>query len=318
MRRAMSRILSAFSAVMLLLLCMASPVLADFRYEELKCELPIVNAVGSYDLKDMQTGEIVDTLYFDGSGAVSLTVDEPGNYEYLLLSRDERINTADYRLTVCVITADRELQISGVTLVRVGTETKVDELRNYEIVIKKIREGNPAEVLAGAGFGLYTEEAFAKINAGGRAEPIVQVTTDKNGLASLGNLQPDVYYLLEEKAPEGYERIEKYMKLEIRENDSRNPIRFEEKDCVLEKDGRTCILELDNAPVREKDNGKHGGSGGHTSDGTDPSMTPTAFYGTSAQTLPQTGQLWWPAALMSALGLLVGAGLYMKRSGQKV
>lgn len=183
------------------------------------------------------------------------------------------------------------LEVGGQAITRLDTETKVDLIRNYKIILKKVRAVSNKVVLSGAKFDLYMGKDVTKAGklASG-AKPILSVQTNSKGTADLGNLQPGVYYLKETKAPAGYVLNSEFLKLEIRQisADVKNDqvIQFKGKNVELEKDGRTATI-----------------------------MQPNTLMPSN---LPQTGQLWWPVAVLGFLGLgMLTASIWLRRKEEQ-
>ena len=96
--------------------------------------------------------------------------------------------------------------------------------------VEKVAEGTVAKKLAGAEFVLYKEETAGETtstsyykwdNATKKVEWVADmknatvVTTDDKGAASFDGLANGTYYLVETKAPAGYNRLEKPYKVEV-------------------------------------------------------------------------------------------------------
>ncbi len=83
----------------------------------------------------------------------------------------------------------------------------VNQYTNTLLDVKIHKKNHDNEVLAGAEFDLYMGEGLInKVGSG---------ITDENGEIHIDNLKPGVYYLKEEKAPNGYELLVKPIKIEI-------------------------------------------------------------------------------------------------------
>ena len=112
-----------------------------------------------------------------------------------------------------------------------STATTVDKVvyvYNFDIVIDKV-DGADNKKLEGAQFALYKETGYVDLyyqwydenhenpNTFGwstEADRTI-VKTDKNGVASFKGLVPGTYYLQEIKAPDGYNTLDKPVKVEI-------------------------------------------------------------------------------------------------------
>ena len=112
-----------------------------------------------------------------------------------------------------------------------STATTVDKVvyvYNFDIVIDKV-DGADNKKLEGAQFALYKETGYVNLyyqwydenhenpNTFGwstEADRTI-VKTDKNGVASFKGLVPGTYYLQEIKAPDGYNTLDKPVKVEI-------------------------------------------------------------------------------------------------------
>ena len=112
-----------------------------------------------------------------------------------------------------------------------STATTVDKVvyvYNFDIVIDKV-DGADNKKLEGAQFALYKETGYLNLyyqwydenhenpNTFGwstEADRTI-VKTDKNGVASFKGLVPGTYYLQEIKAPDGYNTLDKPVKVEI-------------------------------------------------------------------------------------------------------
>lgn len=112
-----------------------------------------------------------------------------------------------------------------------STATTVDKVvyvYNFDIVIDKV-DGADNKKLEGAQFALYKETGYLDLyyqwydenhenpNTFGwstEADRTI-VKTDKNGVASFKGLVPGTYYLQEIKAPDGYNTLDKPVKVEI-------------------------------------------------------------------------------------------------------
>lgn len=110
----------------------------------------------------------------------------------------------------------------------VTTVDKVVYVYNFDIVIDKV-DGADNKKLEGAQFALYKETGYVDLyyqwydenhenpNTFGwstEADRTI-VKTDKNGVASFKGLVPGTYYLQEIKAPDGYNTLDKPVKVEI-------------------------------------------------------------------------------------------------------
>lgn len=83
----------------------------------------------------------------------------------------------------------------------------VNQYTNTLLDVKIHKKNHDNELLAGAEFDLYMGEGL--VNKVGNG------ITDDNGEIHIDNLKPGVYYLKEEKAPNGYELLVKPIKIEI-------------------------------------------------------------------------------------------------------
>lgn len=150
-------------------------------------------------------GQKIEITYVAAVNDKSLTKDRENNSVHIVYSN----NPADSNSTV--ITVD-----------------KVVYVYNFDIVIDKV-DGADNKKLEGAQFALYKETGYVDLyyqwydenhenpNTFGwstEADRTI-VKTDKNGVASFKGLVPGTYYLQEIKAPDGYNTLDKPVKVEI-------------------------------------------------------------------------------------------------------
>lgn len=110
-----------------------------------------------------------------------------------------------------------------------NTVDNVVYIYNFDIVINKVDGADETKKLEGAQFALYKETGYVDLyyqwydenhenpNTFGwstEADRTI-VKTDKNGVASFKGLVPGTYYLQEIKAPDGYNTLDKPVKVEI-------------------------------------------------------------------------------------------------------
>ena len=150
-------------------------------------------------------GQKIEITYVAAVNDKSLTKDRENNSVHIVYSN----NPADSNSTV-------------------ATVDKVVYVYNFDIVIDKV-DGADNKKLEGAQFALYKERGYVDLyyqwydenhensNTFGwstEADRTI-VKTDKNGVASFKGLVPGTYYLQEIKAPDGYNTLDKPVKVEI-------------------------------------------------------------------------------------------------------
>ena len=150
-------------------------------------------------------GQKIEITYVATVNDKSLTKDRENNSVHIVYSN----NPADSNSTVTTV-------------------DKVVYVYNFDIVIDKV-DGADNKKLEGAQFALYKETGYVDLyyqwydenhenpNTFGwstEADRTI-VKTDKNGVASFKGLVPGTYYLQEIKAPEGYNTLDKPVKVEI-------------------------------------------------------------------------------------------------------
>ena len=150
-------------------------------------------------------GQKIEITYVAAVNDKSLTKDRENNSVHIVYSN----NPADSNSTV-------------------ATVDKVVYVYNFDIVIDKV-DGADNKKLEGAQFALYKETGYVDLyyqwydenhenpNTFGwstEADRTI-VKTDKNGVASFKGLVPGTYYLQEIKAPDGYNTLDKPVKVEI-------------------------------------------------------------------------------------------------------
>lgn len=150
-------------------------------------------------------GQKIEITYVAAVNDKSLTKDRETNSVHIVYSN----NPADSNSTVTTV-------------------DKVVYVYNFDIVIDKV-DGADNKKLEGAQFALYKETGYVDLyyqwydenhenpNTFGwstEADRTI-VKTDKNGVASFKGLVPGTYYLQEIKAPDGYNTLDKPVKVEI-------------------------------------------------------------------------------------------------------
>ncbi len=150
-------------------------------------------------------GQKIEITYVATVNDKSLTKDRENNSVHIVYSN----NPADSNSTVTTV-------------------DKVVYVYNFDIVIDKV-DGADNKKLEGAQFALYKETGYVDLyyqwydenhenpNTFGwstEADRTI-VKTDKNGVASFKGLVPGTYYLQEIKAPDGYNTLDKPVKVEI-------------------------------------------------------------------------------------------------------
>ncbi len=150
-------------------------------------------------------GQKIEITYVAAVNVKSLTKDRENNSVHIVYSN----NPADSNSTA-------------------NTVDKVVYVYNFDIVIDKV-DGADNKKLEGAQFALYKETGYVDLyyqwydenhenpNTFGwstEADRTI-VKTDKNGVASFKGLVPGTYYLQEIKAPDGYNTLDKPVKVEI-------------------------------------------------------------------------------------------------------
>lgn len=150
-------------------------------------------------------GQKIEITYVATVNDKSLTKDRENNSVHIVYSN----NPADSNRTVTTV-------------------DKVVYVYNFDIVIDKV-DGADNKKLEGAQFALYKETGYVDLyyqwydenhenpNTFGwstEADRTI-VKTDKNGVASFKGLVPGTYYLQEIKAPDGYNTLDKPVKVEI-------------------------------------------------------------------------------------------------------
>ena len=150
-------------------------------------------------------GQKIEITYVAAVNDKSLTKDRETNSVHIVYSN----NPADSNSTVTTV-------------------DKVVYVYNFDIVIDKV-DGADNKKLEGAQFALYKETGYLDLyyqwydenhenpNTFGwstEADRTI-VKTDKNGVASFKGLVPGTYYLQEIKAPDGYNTLDKPVKVEI-------------------------------------------------------------------------------------------------------
>lgn len=150
-------------------------------------------------------GKKIEITYVATVNDKSLTKDRENNSVHIVYSN----NPADSNSTVTTV-------------------DKVVYVYNFDIVIDKV-DGAGNKKLEGAQFALYKETGYVDLyyqwydenhenpNTFGwstEADRTI-VKTDKNGVASFKGLVPGTYYLQEIKAPDGYNTLDKPVKVEI-------------------------------------------------------------------------------------------------------
>ena len=150
-------------------------------------------------------GQKIEITYVAAVNVKSLTKDRETNSVHIVYSN----NPADSNSTA-------------------NTVDKVVYVYNFDIVIDKV-DGADNKKLEGAQFALYKETGYVDLyyqwydenhenpNTFGwstEADRTI-VKTDKNGVASFKGLVPGTYYLQEIKAPDGYNTLDKPVKVEI-------------------------------------------------------------------------------------------------------
>ena len=150
-------------------------------------------------------GQKIEITYVAAVNVKSLTKDRETNSVHIVYSN----NPADSNSTA-------------------NTVDKVVYVYNFDIVIDKV-DGADNKKLEGAQFALYKETGYVDLyyqwydenhensNTFGwstEADRTI-VKTDKNGVASFKGLVPGNYYLQEIKAPDGYNTLDKPVKVEI-------------------------------------------------------------------------------------------------------
>ena len=150
-------------------------------------------------------GQKIEITYVAAVNDKSLTKDRENNSVHIVYSN----NPADSNSTVTTV-------------------DKVVYVYNFDIVIDKV-DGADNKKLEGAQFALYKETGYVDLyyqwydenhenpNTFGwstEADRTI-VKTDKNGVASFKGLVPGTYYLQEIKAPDGYNTLDKPVKVEI-------------------------------------------------------------------------------------------------------
>ena len=150
-------------------------------------------------------GQKIEITYVATVNNKSLTKDRENNSVHIVYSN----NPADSNSTVTTV-------------------DKVVYVYNFDIVIDKV-DGTDNKKLEGAQFALYKETGYVDLyyqwydenhenpNTFGwstEADRTI-VKTDKNGVASFKGLVPGTYYLQEIKAPDGYNTLDKPVKVEI-------------------------------------------------------------------------------------------------------
>lgn len=105
-----------------------------------------------------------------------------------------------------------EITETGISIIEV-----VNEPNNPKVTIIKIDEDKPTKKLLGAVFGLYKYDGKTK-KAVVRNNQQYTVTTDDDGKATFEDLDKGTYIIEEIKAPNGYEKTNKYWKVIVGED----------------------------------------------------------------------------------------------------
>lgn len=115
--------------------------------------------------------------------------------------------------------------------------------QKYSIRITKVDENNPNTKLKGAEFGIYDKDP----NTDPTATQIAKMTTGDDGIAVFENLEKQIYYIKELKAPSGYQSSNKVI-----ECDFDNPIEGQ----TLE--GNVLSVTVKNTPITMPEAGGEG------------------------------------------------------------
>lgn len=153
-----------------------------------------------YGLYEASTDRLIETKMTDDNGMAIFSKQPYGSSLYV-----KEISAPEgYALD----TEEHGLQINSVSKryydVRVS-----DRKLEVSIQIRKIDSENDMLMLEGATFSLYLSTDYAYQNA------LKTVTTDEDGLALLGGLEPTAYILVETTAPEGYELPEEKYSVDL-------------------------------------------------------------------------------------------------------
>lgn len=103
-----------------------------------------------------------------------------------------------------------------------------------DLYLRKAEKGGSG--LAGASFALYEDQELTK-KVGDQ-----NYVTDKDGKVTIQGVPDGSYYLVEEKAPKGYELLKKPIKVEIYEKDEKTAIKVDGKEYTTTDESKAIYL----------------------------------------------------------------------------
>lgn len=179
---------------------------------------PEVFGLDGEPMKDYAPVMGCDRLVTDADGMIP-KIDgglKPGMYFLSEISTPEGYEALPEDIRFSISTTGK-VTLESVDLCLWLNKEEKDGTIHYGLVISNMRKrtvqivkkgSDTQDTLAGATFALYNKEKMEKGQPKKDAEPDVSGTTEENGIVELGSLAPGTYYLVEEKAPKGYETLD--------------------------------------------------------------------------------------------------------------